>query len=176
MTQIAVAPSNAQTAYVTFSGFSGFFGDTQGHVFQTTDGGNTWTDISGNPPNALPNIPANDIVIDPAASSTLYLATDAGVYFTTDGGNNWAPLSTGLPLTQVLALKVHAATRTLRAASFGRSAWDLPLGAAARPTLPRRRHLSALTTCEQRKFPLSWSLPGGMAGRMHGSGCFSWSQ
>src|SRR5712692_9031999 len=123
VTQIAVDPTNAQTAYVTFSGFSGFFGDTQGHVFN-------WTDISGSDPNALPNIPANDIVIDPAASGTIYVATDAGVYFTTDGGNNWAPLGTGLPLTQVLALKLHAATRTLRAASFGRSAWEFALAAA----------------------------------------------
>ncbi len=36
ITQIAVDPVNSATAYVTFSGFSGF-GDSLGHVFQTTN-------------------------------------------------------------------------------------------------------------------------------------------
>ncbi|HEV2210504.1 MAG TPA: hypothetical protein VG167_17150, partial [Verrucomicrobiae bacterium] len=60
VTAIAVSPTNAQTAYATFSGYSGF-GDTQGHVFMTTNAGANWTDISGN----LPNAPVNDIVVDP---------------------------------------------------------------------------------------------------------------
>ena len=61
-------------------------------MFKTTNAGGSWTDISGSPPNALPNIPVNDIVVDPDAPGTLYVATDAGVYFTTDTGTNcrWA--------------------------------------------------------------------------------------
>jgi Abnormal spindle-like microcephaly-assoc'd, ASPM-SPD-2-Hydin len=134
VTQIAIDPANSQTAYATFSGFSGFRGDTQGHVFKTTNAGGSWTDISGSSPNALPNIPVNDIVIDPDTPGTLYLATDTGVYFTTDTGSTWAPLGTGLPLTQVMGLKLFRPTRTLRAVTYGRSAWDLPVGTAG-PTV-----------------------------------------
>jgi len=131
VTAIAVSPTNAQTAYSTFSGYSGFNSDTLGHVFETFNGGTTWTDISSN----LPNVPVNDIVVDPDFSNTLYAATDIGVFSTTNGGTSWAPLGTGLPTVVIMSLKLHRATRILRAASYGRSAWDIqlpaPAGAAA---------------------------------------------
>lgn len=129
VTQIGVDSLASSTAYVTFSGFSGFGGDTQGHVFKTTNGGQAWTDISGSGPNALPNIPVNDIVVDPDLANTLYVATDVGVFETTDGGTNWSPLGmTTLPHVAVMSLKLHRASRTLRAATHGRGVWDLELG------------------------------------------------
>ena len=119
-TQIAASPVSATAAYLAFSGFSGFT-DHVGHVFETTDGGQTWTDISGN----LPNIPVNDIVADPDLANTVYAALDIGVYYTTNNGAAWAPLFRGLPRVAVLSLKLHEATRTLRAGSHGRGAWDV---------------------------------------------------
>jgi len=119
-TQIAVDRTSSTSAYVTFSGFSGF-GDSQGHVFKTTNGGQSWADISGN----LPNVPVNDIVIDPNLPNALYVATDVGVFSTDNGGATWSTLVTGLPNVAVLSLKMHSPSRTLRAASHGRSAWDL---------------------------------------------------
>ncbi len=117
-TAVAADPSNASVAYVTFSGFSGF-GDSLGHVFQTQNGGSTWTDVSGN----LPNIPANDIAIDPSQSNTYFVGTDFGVFYTTNGGTAWTTLATGLPRVAVTSLKLHAATQNLRAATHGRSVW-----------------------------------------------------
>lgn len=124
VTQIAVDPLDARTAYVTFSGFN-FGTDTLGHVFKTTNGGILWTTINGN----LPNIPVNDIVIDPddASRQTLYVATDVGVFQTTNGGGTWSALGTGLPRVAVLSLKLREASRTLRAATHGRGVWDLLL-------------------------------------------------
>jgi photosystem II stability/assembly factor-like uncharacterized protein len=119
--QIAVDPNNPHTAYVTFSGFSGFFGDQKGHVFKTVSGGTSWTDISGN----LPNIPVNDVVIDPDSVDTLYVATDIGVFITSNGGTTWSTLSNGLPRVIVNGLKFHHPTRTLRASTYGRGIWDL---------------------------------------------------
>jgi hypothetical protein len=119
--QIAVDRNNPLIAYISFTGFAGFNGDTAGHVFQTTDGGSTWGDISGN----LPNTEVNDLLLDPDRASTIYAATDIGVYWTPDGGAHWAPLGTGLPRMQVLALAFHRASRTLRAATYGRGMWDL---------------------------------------------------
>jgi uncharacterized protein (TIGR03437 family) len=118
VTHIAVDPLDAATAYVTFSGFSP---DSQGHVFQTKDRGTSWTDISGN----LPNLPVNDLVVDPDLPGTLYIGTDAGVMVTTDGGATWTTLGNGLPLVVVDALVLHRASRTLRAATHGRSMWDI---------------------------------------------------
>ena len=129
VTAIAVDPTNAQTAYATFSGYSGF-GDTLGHVFETANAGTTWTDITGN----LPNVPVNDIVVDPDFPDTLYIGTDIGVFYTSDGGTTWAPIGTGLPAVVIMSLKLQHATRILRAASYGRSAWDLQLPAPAGPT------------------------------------------
>ena len=119
VSQVAVDPRVATTAYLTVSGFG------SGHVFRTTNGGVNWTNISGN----LPDAPANDIVVDPSLPNTLYVATDVGVLQTTNGGGTWSPLGTGLPNSAVLSLKLHSASRTLRAGTHGRSAWQthLPL-------------------------------------------------
>jgi photosystem II stability/assembly factor-like uncharacterized protein len=120
VTQIAVDPSASLTVYVAFSGFSGFNGDSQGHIFKTTNGGTNWTDISGN----LPNIPINDIVIDPDIPNTLYIATDVGV-FRSSGSTAWSPLTSGLPYVVSTGLKLHRPSRTLRVTTFGRGVWDV---------------------------------------------------
>jgi len=130
VTWIAVDQVNPLIAYVALSGFSGF-GDNQGHVFKTTSGGSGWTDISGN----IPNIPANCITLDPDNTHALYLATDIGVFATMDGGTTWAPLGSGLPRVAVMGLQVHHSTRILRAATHGRSMWDLQLPAPPPPAI-----------------------------------------
>lgn len=76
ITQVAVDPGTSTTAYVTFSGFTSFFGNL-GHVFKTNDGGMSWVDISGN----LPNTPVNAIVTVPNAPGSFSLARMLG-YFT----------------------------------------------------------------------------------------------
>jgi uncharacterized protein (TIGR03437 family) len=129
--QVAFDPLDSNAFYVTLSGFSGFLtNDKAGHVFKTSDSGQTWSDISSN----LPNIPVNDIVLDPDLPGTIYIATDIGVFQSTDDGTTWSTLSTGLPRVVVQGLTLHRASRTLRAVTRGRSAWDLsiPLPAASK--------------------------------------------
>lgn len=122
ISQIAVDPSNAATAYAAVSGFR-YGSDTSGHVFKTVNAGVSWSDISSN----LPNIPADDIVVDPDVAGTLYLATDIGVFQTVNGGASWQPMGTGLPNVVVNSLKLHRPSRTLRAATLGRGMWDLSM-------------------------------------------------
>jgi hypothetical protein len=142
VTQVAVDPSTASTAYVTFSGFGSCSNsvvvcDGKGHVFKTVNGtagaATTWVDVSGTT-TKLPDIPVNAIVIDPndATHNTLYVGTDIGGFFTTDGGLNWSPLgaASSLPNAQILSLTLHNPSRTLRAATHGRGVWDLSLGGA----------------------------------------------
>lgn len=145
VSNIAVDPADAtgMTAYAAFSGFS-FVGsginDPIGHLFKTTDGGVTWKDVSCSvancsatlPTTDLPNSPVNDVVVDPDIPGTLYAATDVGVFqgtctTTSPTTCTWATLSTGLPRVAVLSLKLHHASRTLRAATHGRGVWDIVL-------------------------------------------------
>jgi photosystem II stability/assembly factor-like uncharacterized protein len=122
--QIIVDPGSSNTAYVSFSGFSSCSGcDGLGHIFETTNGGTSWTNISGN----LPDIPVNALVVDPAIINTIYAATDVGIFATTDGGNTWTPLVTGLPNVAELGLTLDPSTRTLWAGTHGRSMWALQL-------------------------------------------------
>jgi photosystem II stability/assembly factor-like uncharacterized protein len=146
VTAIAIDPSDpsGKTAYVAFSAFS-FVGtdpfgisinDPLGHIFKTADGGNNWTDVSCSTSNCsipaasdLANIPVNDLVLDPDVPNTLYAATDLGVFM----GNcsampcTWSTVGSGLPRVAVISLRLHAASRTLRAATHGRGAWDISL-------------------------------------------------
>jgi hypothetical protein len=119
VSQVVVDPTNASTAYAIMSGFT--LGNTLGHVFKTTNAGISWTDISGN----LPNVPANDLVVDPDIPNFLYLGNDIGVYSSSDSGATWNPMGVGLPHVVVNSLKLHRPSRTLRAATLGRSTWDL---------------------------------------------------
>jgi photosystem II stability/assembly factor-like uncharacterized protein len=131
--------ATGNTVYATFSGFafvSSALGvnDPMGHIFKTTDGGNTWQDVSCTvavctTPAAtdLPNIPVNDLVVDPDVPGAIYAANDLGVFAGDCSAMpcKWSSLGTGLPRAAVLSLRLHAASRTLRAATHGRGAWDI---------------------------------------------------
>jgi len=141
VTRVTPDATNPAVVYVTESGFTS---DVQSAlVYRSGDRGTTWTNISAN----LPNAPGNDIVVDPADSLTLYLATDTGAWFTRNRGGGWSPLGVGLPLEVVSDLALHAASRRLFAFTHGRSAWSLDLTAlpAAAPpaALPAALALSA---------------------------------
>jgi photosystem II stability/assembly factor-like uncharacterized protein len=114
-------PNDSLTAYVTFTGIRYF--DYFPHVFKTTNLGETWIDISGN----LPDFPVNNIQIDPDINGYYYLATDGGVFATYDGGSNWELMAPGIPNAPVLDLNLHRPSRTLLAATFGRSMWRIDL-------------------------------------------------
>jgi hypothetical protein len=150
VTAIAVDPSDpsGNSAYIAYSGFS-FNGadplgatitDLKGHLFKTTNASSaanvTFSDVSCSTNDCshpaatdLPNIPVNDVVLDPDAPTTLYAATDLGVYV----GNctampcTWSTLGTGLPHVAVLSLRLYEPSRTLVAATHGRGVWTAAL-------------------------------------------------
>jgi photosystem II stability/assembly factor-like uncharacterized protein len=116
---IQVDPDNSQIAYAVPAGFFNNTG-TGHHVYRTTDGGTTWSDISGN----LPNEPAWTIQIDPTTSpKRLYLGVNDGVFFSTDFGTTWTRFGTGLPRAQVRQLEFNKTLHILSASTHGRSAW-----------------------------------------------------
>ncbi len=131
ITQVITDPLSATTFYALFSGFNSFTPSTPGHVFKS-EGGGAWRDISGN----LPDIPANDLAVDPDIPGTMYLGTDIGVFITTNGGTSWSALGTGFPNVAVMGLKLHRQSRTLRAATYGRGLWDLSVPSSNANALP----------------------------------------
>jgi hypothetical protein len=128
VTRVAVDPTNAQVAYVTYSGLRN--ADNNAHVLRTIDGGAHWKDISGN----LPFAPTQDIVIDPRNPNRVFVASDLGVFTANvakaNGQNpavRWLRLGRGLPRAPVNDLEYQAATNTLYAATYGRSVWSIQL-------------------------------------------------
>jgi photosystem II stability/assembly factor-like uncharacterized protein len=130
---IAVDPTNANRAWVAFSGFR--TGDDGSHLYETTDGGATWTSVSG----ILPNAPIEDVVFD-HASNAIYVATDLGVFWAhvPPGGGHapptplqWLRVGAGLPATPDMDLKINGSDTKLFVGTFGRGIWEVTL-----PTAP----------------------------------------
>ena len=119
---VTVDPSNPAHAYAIFNGYSRRFipGGGVGHVFETRDGGQTWTDISGN----LPDIASDALVL---SHHGLALATDAGVFIAREGqgaGTTWSRLGSGLPNVAVDDLTAGP-NGYIYAATHGRGVWRI---------------------------------------------------
>jgi photosystem II stability/assembly factor-like uncharacterized protein len=115
-TDIARSPSDDNTVYATFSGFG------TAHLYKTTNGGTTWTPISG-----LPDVPTNSVLIDPVAESNIYVANDIGVWFSMDGGFSWEYLSEAAPQAMLAMHLSISADRKLRVATHGLGVWQTPM-------------------------------------------------
>jgi photosystem II stability/assembly factor-like uncharacterized protein len=136
VTRVTADPFNPEVVYVTLSGYNQ--DEFAAHVFRSANAGDTWTPIDGN----LPDVPANDILVDPGNTNRLYLATDIGVFTSRDLGGTWYPLGVGLPLVPVADLTLHQSSRTLVAATHGRSQWkfdltQIPVAVDDAPAPPR---------------------------------------
>ncbi|MCB0712384.1 MAG: hypothetical protein KDD67_08660 [Ignavibacteriae bacterium] len=104
-----------------YASYSGFFTE---HVFKSTDLGETWTSIS----NGLPDIPINALEIHPDNEDIIFAGSDLGMFITLDGGETWAVYNEGMPRVGVIDLEVHMSSRTLRAATHGRSMFERGIG------------------------------------------------
>ncbi|MBI2397844.1 MAG: hypothetical protein HYV17_08600 [Xanthomonadales bacterium] len=88
---------NSRIVYATVSTFG------VGHVWKSTDGGQTWSSLDGSGATRLPDVPAHSIVSDPAYApgQRLYVGTDLGVFVSIDSGANWARENSGFANTVV---------------------------------------------------------------------------
>jgi photosystem II stability/assembly factor-like uncharacterized protein len=113
---IAVDPTNANRAYVAYSGYNANTAATPGHVFRTTNRGSTWTNVSGN----LPDVPVNAIALDTLNAAThIIVGTDLGIFETTNGGTSWTEQNGGLAKVAVFDLDLRP-DGVLVAATHGR--------------------------------------------------------
>ena len=89
VTRITIDPRNPNVVYATFGGFS------PDNVWRTTNGGSTWTDITGSGTTSLPDAPVRSLVVNPNNSNWLYVGTEVGVFASEDGGAHWATATDG---------------------------------------------------------------------------------
>lgn len=141
---VRMDPANPKTVFVTLGGYGrrwippGSLGDStakvgKGHVFKSTDAGQTFKDISGN----LPDIGADDAIV---FNGALVVSTDLGVYIGDRNGKRFQVLGKGLPAAPVFRLnRSPRSPRELVAASYGRGAYRIvvPAGYAGQPAKAR---------------------------------------
>ena len=92
---IVIDPNNTQTIYIATE--SAVFGETynDGGVYKSTNGGNSWTQVS----NGLSNTEVKCLAIDPKNTQLIYAGTLGGVFKSTDGGLTWQVRNNGLSAT-----------------------------------------------------------------------------
>jgi photosystem II stability/assembly factor-like uncharacterized protein len=110
-------PANANHVIVAFTGF------VANNLWQTMDGGATWTSITGN----LPAAPIFDVKRHPANPSWLYVGTSVGVFTSENGGATWSTSNEGPANIRVREL-FWLDNGTLGAATFGRGMFKASLG------------------------------------------------
>jgi photosystem II stability/assembly factor-like uncharacterized protein len=111
---LAINPTTPTTLYAGTDG--GCPTACGGGVFQSTDGGGSWSAVN----TGLTSKNVLALAINPTTPTTLYAGTySGGVFQSTDGGGSWSAVNTGLN-TQVYALAINPTTpTTLYAGTFG---------------------------------------------------------
>ncbi len=114
ITDIDVDPTNDDIVYISVGGTL-----ATSKVFQTNDGGDSWTNLTFN----LPNVPIFCIKRD--ALNGLYVGTSIGVFYKRNGINYWELFSNGLPNVPIteIELWIEGSTPEVWASTFGRGIW-----------------------------------------------------
>lgn len=138
ITAVLIDPNDPKTVYIALGGYSnrswvppGSFGDVnkqlgKGHVFKSTDAGESFVDISAN----LPDTPAYALAL---RKGQLIVGTNIGVFLSSNtSGGAWGALSNGLPVVPISSLEVTPGDPDLlMTATFGRGiyVYRFPSGA-----------------------------------------------
>lgn len=112
--RIMVDRDNASRVLVAYTGFVAH------NLWQTLDGGASWSSITGN----LPNAPIFDIKRHPRNAQWLYAATSVGIFTSEDGGASWSTTNEGPANIRVREL-FWIDDNTLGAATYGRGMFKI---------------------------------------------------
>lgn len=122
---IAINPTNDHEITVTYSNTGYYSPESTNHVFYCADTTNpSWTNVSAN----LPSTYAPSVTY---LGQSVVVGTEQGVYIAKPGSDDWSKLGSDLPNVPVTSL-VYAGNGKLVAGTYGRGAFSLELGAAAK--------------------------------------------
>ena len=113
ITDICVDPTNSLHVWITLGGF-----DENEKVYYSSNGGGSWSNVSG----SLPNVPINCVEVD--KTNGAYIGTDIGVYYKAPSMADWTPFYNGLPKVPVTELILNTSAGTIKAATHGRGVWE----------------------------------------------------
>jgi photosystem II stability/assembly factor-like uncharacterized protein len=124
VSDVEASSANPDTAYVTFDGHHS--DNREPWLFKTTDGGKTWTNLSG---SLTPGHPIYVLVESSRNPSLLFVGTEFGIQVSFNGGRHWQPfggaMQNGMPTVAVHDLIIHPRDRDLIAATHGRGLYIL---------------------------------------------------
>jgi hypothetical protein len=123
---IDVSRTNANKAWVSYTGFDATTPATPGHVFEVTfdpvSATATWVNVSYD----IGDLPITDVARDDVRGD-LYASSDFGVYLLKAGETSWSLAADGMPNVEVAGLTILPDKRKLYAATHGLGAWLLEL-------------------------------------------------
>jgi hypothetical protein len=123
---IAIDPTDPDHVFISYSGYSAY--SPGGHVYEVTYNTSTHTGTATDLSAGLGDQPITDIVYVPRTKS-LFVSTDFGVLAGSIKGATPKWVTTpGLPVVAVYGLTYDTASKTLYAATHGRSVWKLTVG------------------------------------------------
>lgn len=145
-----------------------------GNVYESTDGGSSWTNIN----SGLPSAPMKTAVLDRSADQGIYVAIDGAVYYQNNATPGWELFSNNLPKMDITELDLYydavASDSRIRIGTYGRGLWESVLyddddsGAGA-------GGLSCATTISS--FPYNQSFESGFgAWTQNGGDDFDWTR
>ncbi|NKB86998.1 MAG: glycosyl hydrolase [Acidobacteria bacterium] len=93
------------------------------YIFQTADGGATWSELADGTNGIPDHHPVRVVREDPDRAGLLYAGTEFGMFISFDDGARWQKFQLNLPVTSVVEMLVHE--QDLVVATQGRSIWIL---------------------------------------------------
>ena len=144
---------DADTVYVALDNHKN--GDFAPYLLKSTDRGQTWTSIAGDPGDgdaAGSGLPDRHLVWrlvqDHVEADLLFVGTEFGVFFSPEGGGRWIKLTGDVPNIPFRDLAIQKRENDLVGATFGRSFYILddysPLRSVSEETLEREAELFAV--------------------------------
>ncbi|MEM7354202.1 MAG: glycosyl hydrolase, partial [Acidobacteriota bacterium] len=136
---------DADTVYVALDNHKN--GDFAPYLLKSTDRGQTWTSIAGDPADG--GLPERHLVWrlvqDHVEPDLLFVGTEFGVFFSITGGGQWIKLAGGVPNIPFRDLAIQQRENDLVGATFGRSFYILddysPLRSVSEAMLEREAEL-----------------------------------
>lgn len=129
LSAVAIDPNDENHMFIGVNGFSRRFtegpGAGIGHVYESTNGGATWTLADGSGAGAFPDVPVNSVKV--LENGALVAGTDLAVLYRAAGAAAWKRLGTNFPVTVAIDVEAGPDGDDLYAATHGRGIWKIDL-------------------------------------------------
>jgi hypothetical protein len=135
ISSIEIHNTNSDIVWITTAGASTSVpssGHTGGSVYKSTDGGQSFTNITDNLPNESKFVIRHHIY---SPNNSIYVGTALGVYYRDDIINTWEVFSTNLPNVAVTDIEINPYDDTITASTYGRSVWQSSITTTTFPSI-----------------------------------------